>query len=166
MASSPLVRELIEALEPVAAQRGVDIVDVEVVGPAKTPTVRVRIDHADEEAPAITLDEVTVETGWISAAVDELDLFTGSFTLEVSSPGLSRPLRRPRDFERFAGSTVAVTTTATEGRRRFTGQLLGLSDGDVVIRTDEGDVAIGIDEIGKCTIKPDFGIPARPGKPR
>lgn len=82
---------IIAALEAKAQEHGIDIVDVEVVGATKNPCVRVRIDHADEQAPAITLDEVTVETGWISDAIDELDPFPAAFTLEVSSPGLDRP---------------------------------------------------------------------------
>ena len=64
---------IIAALEAKGAEHGIDIVDVEVVGATKNPCVRVRIDHADEQAPTITLDEVTAETGWISDAIDELD---------------------------------------------------------------------------------------------
>ena len=56
---------IIAALEAEAQEHGIDIVDVEVVGATKNPCVRVRIDHADEQAPTITLDEVTAETGWI-----------------------------------------------------------------------------------------------------
>ena len=108
---------IIAALEAKGAEHGIDIVDVEVVGATKNPCVRVRIDHADEQAPTITLDEVTAETGWISDAIDELDPFPAAFTLEVSSPGLDRPLRRERDFVRFAGSGRQPPTTATEGRR-------------------------------------------------
>ena len=71
---------IIAALEVKGAEHGIDIVDVEVVGATKNPCVRVRIDHADEKAPTITLDEVTAETGWISDAIDELDPFPAAFT--------------------------------------------------------------------------------------
>lgn len=128
---------IIAALEAKGAEHGIDIVDVEVVGATKNPCVRVRIDHADEQAPTITLDEVTAETGWISDAIDELDPFPAAFTLEVSSPGLDRPLRRERDFVRFAGSDVSLSTTATEGRRKFSGRLEGVEDGRVVLTCDE-----------------------------
>ena len=74
-------KAVIDALEPLAATHGVDIVDVEVVGATKNPTVRVRIDHADETADTISLDEVSEQTGWISEAIDELDPFPGSFML-------------------------------------------------------------------------------------
>ena len=78
MPKSGIEQEIIDALEPLAAERGVDVVDVEVVGATKAPCVRVRIDHADESLPTITLDEVTEETEWISAALDERAYFVGS----------------------------------------------------------------------------------------
>lgn len=159
------VRErLIELLEPAAAEHGIDIVDVEVVGSSKAPVVRVRIDHADESEPTITLDEVAAETEWISSLMDEADPFPSAFTLEVSSPGLSRPLRRAHDFERFAGEDVQLTTKAREGRRRFTGKLLGLEDGRVALETDEGHVTFDLGDVKSCTIKPDFAKIAKEAK--
>lgn len=147
---------IIAALEAKGAEHGIDIVDVEVVGATKNPCVRVRIDHADEQAPTITLDEVTAETGWISDAIDELDPFPAAFTLEVSSPGLDRPLRRERDFVRFAGSDVSLSTTATEGRRKFSGRLEGVEDGRVVLTCDAECVEVPLDEVKKCKVRPDF----------
>ena len=156
MPKSGIEQQIIDALEARAAERGVDVVDVEVVGATKAPCVRVRIDHADESLPTITLDEVTEETEWISAALDELDPIPSSFTLEVSSPGLARPLRKPRDFERFAGSTVALSLVPGEGRRRYTGTLLGIEDGTVSLEVDGERVELPFDDVRKCTIKPDF----------
>ena len=153
--------ELLEALEAVAPAHDVDIVDVEVVGSAKARTIRVRIDHADEDAEPITLNEVSAQSGWVSDLIDELDPIEGSFMLEVSSPGLSRPLRRPHDFERFAGEQVALKLKAAEGRRRYTGTLKGYEQGNVLISCDEGDVAIPFDDIRSCSIKPTFDDGAR-----
>ena len=169
VAKTPLEQTIIDALEPIAAGRGIDVVDVEVVGASKAPCVRVRIDHADEGAPTISLDEVTRETEWISEAIDELDPIPSSYTLEVSSPGMSRPLRRPRDFERFAGQTVQVSLVPGEGRRRYTGELLGIEGATVALSCDGERVELALDEIKKCTIKPDFGDTAqaaRANKPR
>ena len=156
MPKSGIEQQIIDALEPLAAERGVDVVDVEVVGATKAPCVRVRIDHADESLPTITLDEVTEETEWISAALDELDPIPSSFTLEVSSPGMARPLRKQRDFERFAGEVVSVSLTPGEGRRRYTGTLLGIEAGTVALEVDGERVELPFDDIRKCTIKPDF----------
>ena len=74
----------------------------------------------------------------------------------MSSPGLSRPLRKPRDFERFAGQTVQVSLVPGEGRRRYTGTLLGIEDGVVALEVDGDCVELPFDDIRKCTIKPDF----------
>ena len=159
MPKTGIEQQIIDALEARAAERGVDVVDVEVVGATKAPCVRVRIDHADESLDTITLDEVTEETEWISETLDELDPIPSSFTLEVSSPGLSRPLRKPRDFERFAGQTVQVSLVPGEGRRRYTGTLLGIEDGLVSLEVDGQRVSVSYDDIRKCTIKPDFSQP-------
>lgn len=148
---------LLEALEREAGAHDVDIVDVEVVGASKAPTVRVRIDHADEQADPISLDEVSAETGWISDLVDELDPIAGRYTLEVSSPGMARPLRKARDFERFEGSTVSLKLKGSEGRRRYTGTLTGIEDGVVGLTNEEGSFSWHLDEIQSCSIKPDFG---------
>ena len=156
MPKSGIEQQIIEALEPTAAERGIDVVDVEVVGATKAPCVRVRIDHADESAPTITLDEVTEETEWISAALDELDPIPSSFTLEVSSPGMARPLRKQRDFDRFAGETVQLSLTPGEGRRRYTGTLLGIEDGTIALEVDGKRVELPYDDVRKCTIKPEF----------
>lgn len=156
MPKSGIEQQIIDAMEPTAAERGIDVVDVEVVGATKAPCVRVRIDHADESAPTITLDEVTEETEWISAALDELDPIPSSFTLEVSSPGMARPLRKERDFVRFAGETVQLSLVPGEGRRRYTGTLLGIEDGTVALEVDGECVELPFDDIRKCTIKPDF----------
>ena len=150
------VEHIISVLEKRALGHDIDIVDVEVVGSTKAPVVRVRIDHADEDGKTISLDEVAAETGWISDALDEIDVFPGSFTLEVSSPGMDRSLRRVRDFERFSGSQVSLQTTALEGRRRYTGKLLGIQENIVSLESDGMTYDIPLTEIKKCTLKPTF----------
>ena len=156
MAQTPLEHQLIEALEAAAATHEIDIVDVEVVGTKHAPTVRVRIDHADEALPTITLDEVSAQSAWVNEVIDELDPFPGSFMLEISSPGLARPLRRARDFERFAGETIRLVSTASEGRRKFTGELRGFEDGKVVIDCDGETFRIPLDEVKTAKIKPTY----------
>lgn len=153
--------ELLGILEAQAPSHGIDIVDVEVVGTTKAPTVRVRIDNTENEkddggGETITLDEVSAQTGWISDLVDEADPIEGRFTLEVSSPGMARPLRKERDFLRFAGNIVSLTLRATEGRRRYTGKLEGIKDGMVSITTDEGPFSFTLEDIRSCSIKPSF----------
>lgn len=156
MAQTALELQIVEALEKRAAEHGIDVVDVELVGARRAPIVRVRIDHADESLPTISLDEVSAQSAWVNEVIDELDPIPDSFVLEISSPGLARPLRKAHDFERFAGQRVKLTTTAREGRRSYTGELLGLREGQVLLSCDGEDVAIPLDEVKTCKIKPDF----------
>jgi len=78
--------------------------------------------------------------------------------LEVSSPGLDRPLRKPADFERFAGSRVDVKMRAPDetGRKRFVGRLKGLRDGAAVVDVDGREVALIVDDMDKARLVPDL----------
>ncbi len=154
MVKSALEQQIIDALEAVAPAHGIDVVDVEIVGATKAPCVRVRIDRADGEP--ISLDEVTAQSSWVSDTVEGLDPIAGSYTLEVSSPGMARPLRRPQDFVRFTGEAVELTTTAVEGRRRYKGTISAADESCVTLALENDDQTVTIphDEIKKCTLKP------------
>lgn len=153
MVKSKLEQDIIDALEAVAHEHGIDIVDVEIVGATKAPCVRVRIDRLDGEG--ISLDEVTAQNAWVSDAVEKLDPISGSYTLEVSSPGMARPLRRPSDFERYIGSAVELVTTATEGRRKFKGTIAATDEQAVTLELEDGEqVSIPHGDVKKCALKP------------
>lgn len=155
MVKSKLEQDIIDALEALASDHGIDIVDVEVVGATKAPCVRVRIDRAD--GSGISLDEVTAQSRWVSDAVEALDPIDGSYTLEVSSPGMSRPLRRPADFVRFMGEAVELSTTATEGRRRFKGTIAQADESSATLELEDGErVTFAYDDVKKCILKPVF----------
>lgn len=153
MVKSKLEQDIIDALEARAAEHGIDVVDVEIVGATKAPCVRVRLDKL--EGDPINLDEVTAQTAWVSDTVEALDPISGSYTLEVSSPGMNRPLRRPSDFVRFQGEEVELTTTAMEGRRSYKGVIAAADDASVTIQPEGEDAAtISYDDVKKCTLKP------------
>lgn len=153
MVKSKLEQDIIDALEARAAAHGIDVVDVEIVGATKAPCVRVRLDKL--EGDPINLDEVTAQTAWVSDTVEALDPISGSYTLEVSSPGMKRPLRRPSDFVRFQGEEVELTTTAMEGRRSYKGVIAAADDASVTIQPEGEDAAtISYDDVKKCTLKP------------
>lgn len=153
MVKSKLEQDIIDALEARAAEHGIDVVDVEIAGATKAPCVRVRLDKL--EGDPINLDEVTAQTAWVSDTVEALDPISGSYTLEVSSPGMKRPLRRPSDFVRFQGEEVELTTTAMEGRRSYKGVIAAADDASVTIQPEGEDAAtISYDDVKKCTLKP------------
>lgn len=155
MVKSKLEQDIIDALETQASLHGIDIVDVEIVGATKAPCIRVRLDKL--EGDPINLDEVTAQTAWVSDTVEALDPISSAYTLEVSSPGMKRPLRRPSDFARFAGEEVELTTTAMEGRRSYKGAIVASTDTEVTILPEGEDaVTISFDDVKKCTLKPVF----------
>jgi len=117
------VRSLVE---PALADKGYDVVDVERQG----PVLRVTVDRAG----GVDLDAVTEATRLVNEVLDRHDLMGDTTSLEVSSPGLERPLRTPEHFKRFVGTEVAVKAKAgTEGERRISGILEAADEDGVVV---------------------------------
>ena len=91
----------------------------------------------------MTVEHCAIISRTISALLDVDDPIEGSYTLEVSSPGLDRPLVKLRDFERFIGYEARIETmTAIDGRKRFRGRLGSIEDKTIIISVDGGDWAI------------------------
>jgi ribosome maturation factor RimP len=89
----------------------------------------------------------------LSAVLDVEDPIAGSYTLEVSSPGIDRPLVRPQDYERFAGFEARVELTQPiEGRRRFRGRIGELADGTVRIIETAGEYRLPLEQIDKAKL--------------
>lgn len=127
--------KLIEALEPLAASHGLDLVTVEVAGTRKRPILRVFL---DTPAGGITLDELVDAQEWVDAAIEAADPFIEGYDLEVSSPGIDRPLRKRDDFERFAGETTVVYLKPGAARSKYTGVSHGLQDDELVLEMEDG----------------------------
>lgn len=147
--------QVLAALEAGAAEQGLDVVSVEVSGPAGHPTLRVRVDLVD--GTPIDMDRVTAATPWVAGVVEELDPFPGSYELEVSSPGIDRPLRRAADFARFAGERAEVATRAeVAGRHSFTGTIVAAGDASVTVDVDGTSYELPLAEVKRAKLKPDF----------
>lgn len=143
-------RQLLDALSPRAEAEGVEIVTVEIVGAKKAPTIRVFIDTPD----GVGFDELASAQAWINAIMDELDPFPGAYSLEVSSPGIDRPLRTLEHFARFAGQTAVVKTSRPlDGRSSFSGAIVSAEGDEVVLDVDGEHVAIPFDGIKRAHLK-------------
>lgn len=143
-------QSLLSELEPLAAEHGIEIVTVEIAGARKAPTIRVYIDTPD----GVSFDELAAAQAWINTRMDEIDPFPGAYTLEVSSPGIDRPLRTPEHFARFAGETVLVTCEQRiDGRGKFTGTLIGFADDCVQLDVDGTETAIPLTNVKKAQVK-------------
>ena len=143
-------------VEPVCRANGVELVLTQWVHQHGASILRVMIDRpssSDDAGSQVTLADCQAVSRALSVALDvHEDAIPGRYQLEVSSPGLDRPLVRPEDFERFSGKRVKIKTTrAVEGRRAFTGTLLGLSDAEAARVDVDGSVfAIPLSEISKA----------------
>ncbi len=111
--------------------------------------------YVEREGGTVSLEDCEAVSRSLESLLDVDDLIPDSYVLEISSPGLDRPLRRPEDFKRFAGKKVQVKTTEVwEGFKSFTGQLLGVDGDQIVIHGDRGDVKIPFSMLAKARIKP------------
>jgi ribosome maturation factor RimP len=141
-----VVSEIDREFEDRVDALGFELVDLQWGGSAKRPLLRVRIDRPDSTpGNGVTVEECARVSRGLEAWLDEHESLAERYVLEVSSPGLDRPLTRRRDFERFRGKRVAVKGDGPlAGRaRRLEGELLGMTDeGDseaVRLRLENGD---------------------------
>lgn len=142
-------QSLLDALEPLAQQKGVEIVTLEIVGAKKSPTIRVYIDTDH----GVGFDELASAQQWIDEVIDGIDPFPGAYMLEVSSPGIDRPLRTPEHFQRFIGDTVSVKTTGpVEGRSNFKGTLQAADGASVTVDCDGKAYGIPFDSIKRANL--------------
>ena len=130
-----------------------EVVAVEFRRSGKEWFLRIYIDHED----GVTHDHCETVTRLVSAALDEADPIEHAYLLEVSSPGVDRPLVRPQDFQRFQGERVQVKSySPIAGRKVFTGVLVaGESEAIRVRIEDDGkEYDIPLESIAKATLKP------------
>jgi ribosome maturation factor RimP len=121
--------EIARLIEPSLAAMGYRVVRVALTGTAR-PTLQVMAERGDETA--MSVDDCALISRSVSALLDVADPIAGAYMLEVSSPGIDRPLVRPEDYDRFAGFEARIELRAPQdGRKRFRGRLLG-RDGDQV----------------------------------
>jgi ribosome maturation factor RimP len=145
------VTERIEQLiAPTVEGMGFSIVRVQLSGGDR---LRLQVMAERQDGQAMVVDDCADMSRAISAILDVEDPIAEAYTLEVSSPGIDRPLVRPRDFERYAGHEARVeTNVSVNGHRRFRGRLLGLK-GDVVLMSVEGeDIVVPFSAISKAKL--------------
>lgn len=137
-------------LEPRLAEQGYELVELELAQSSGRRALRVFIDRPG----GITLDDCQAVSQMLSPLLDSSDLVEGSYTLEVSSPGFDRPVRKPADFERFAGERIkAKSVLPVEGRKQFNGTLIGYKDGLIAIEIDGKAYEIHIENLLRANLE-------------
>lgn len=134
VAKAAIDRRIAGIIAPVVEGMGFELVRVRLMG-GKTKTLQIM---AERPAGGIEVDDCARISTAVSATLDVEDPLEDAYTLEVSSPGIDRPLTRLKDFETWEGYEAKIETTEMiDGRRRFKGVLQGVEDGEVLIEIEE-----------------------------
>ncbi len=139
------------AITPTLGQMGYELVRVAVLG-KETPTVQIMADRAD--GALIGVEDCEAISHAVGAVLDVDDPIPGAWHLEVSSAGIDRPLTRPKDWNRFSGHVAkAEVAIPVNGRKRFSGIVLGAADGAARMRLDDGsEIALPLADIRKARL--------------
>ena len=138
-------------VQPTIEAMGYEICDVELKLGGRKGLVRLFIDGPD----GIGLEDCEKVSNQVSGILDVEDPIPGEYSLEVSSPGLDRRLRKPADFDRFAGNEIRLQLQAPlDGRRRFRGRLEGMEDGNVCMTVDGQRYTLPLNDVEMARLIP------------
>ncbi|GMW03070.1 MAG: hypothetical protein AMXMBFR84_42060 [Candidatus Hydrogenedentota bacterium] len=130
-------------------EQGFELVEVEFLKQGYTWTLRLYVDKPG----GITLDDCADVSRLLSPILDEADFVEGNYVLEVSSPGIDRPIRKPHDFERYVGMPVRIKTLApVQGRRNFRGVLTAFTDGMATVECDGSAYSLHLENVHKANL--------------
>jgi ribosome maturation factor RimP len=160
IAEEPVVDRTRKLLEPVLARDGYELVEVEWVRAGGRWTLRLYIDREG----GVGIDHCQEVSRTVEPILDVEDFIEPAYDLEVSSPGVDRPLRKPADFDRFAGQRahvkaygpVAGTAPGSPGRKHWTGTLKGYRDGAVELDVDGVLHRVPHEQIAKAHLEADL----------
>jgi ribosome maturation factor RimP len=137
--------ELTKLLQPAIERQGYELSDLEVKLGSRSGVVRLFIDHPD----GISLEDCEKVSQTVSALLDVEDPLPGQYNLEVSSPGLTRPLKSKRDFERAQGKKIRLITRTGPV---YTGTLDIVSEGQLTLDVDGEPIKVAINDVSKANL--------------
>ena len=140
-----------DLVAPIIEAMGFEVVRVMTIG-AQNPTLQIMIDRKDGKK--LVVDDCAAVSRAVSDVLDEKDPIEGEYSLEVSSPGIDRPLTKPEHFARFVGYDAKVETDIpVEGRKRFKGRILAVEkNNDVRFSMDEKEYLIPFEAVSKAKL--------------
>ena len=142
-----------ELLEPVIEDLGYELVLLEFAPQTGSALLRLFIDSEE----GVTLDDCATVSREVAGVLDVSDPITSAYQLEVSSPGLDRPLTKPQHFLRFMGEDARIQLLVPRnGRKRFSGRIDAATDNSVTLFTDLGVVELEYSTIERARLIPDF----------
>ena len=136
-------KQLLAALEPHALKNDVEIVAVEISGARKSPTVSVFIDTDH----GVSFDELSSAQAWINDLFDAIDPFPGAYRLEVSSPGIDRPLRTQEHFADVIGQQATVKLLDSAAKKTLKGKITAADESSFTMEVEDGARTIAYDDV-------------------
>jgi ribosome maturation factor RimP len=159
----PVIARVRELIAPIAADLGLDLYDIEQRG----GTLRITLDTPAGVPDGVTLDTLALASRLMSKALDQDDPIPSRYTLEVTSPGVERPLRRPDHFQREVGKLVAVRLSNVDhDERRVQGVIVAADDDTVTVEAPEGTRVIAYGDIDRAKTVFEWGGQPKPGGKR
>lgn len=169
--------EIAALLAPTVESLGLELLGAEYLPSPGGAVLRLYIDVPEGDERSVGIDECEAVSREVSAQLDVEDPISGNYTLEVSSPGIDRPLFSVAQYMRFLGETAKVTLKLPQdGRRRLQGKIAQAEGDNIVFEVDGKPLAVSLDNIDKARLVPDWaalgfapakdksGRDARPGK--
>lgn len=148
-----IISNVKELLEPILDEKNLELFDIEYKGLGSKGILRVFIDKEE----GVTVNDCAKISRELGALLDVHEVIPGSYTLEISSPGLTRPLRKPGDYIRYIGKTVKIKTLEDlDDRNVFQGRLVDFVDETVSLQIDGVNYLIPYDKIEKANLELDF----------
>ncbi len=157
--------EKIRALaEPIAGEIGLEVLEVELKGAPARRLLRILLDSSMPNR-AVTLDDCTAISRRLGDVLDASSAVGGAYLLEVSSPGVNRPLLTLAHFRRFAGERVKIRLRVPVGDVQHTvARIVGVEDEALVLETENGNrLTTEIDNVERANLEFEFKVPAKPG---
>jgi ribosome maturation factor RimP len=154
---SSVIGRVWRAVDPLVANEGMEIVDIDYRREGRGNVLRFYLDRADG---GVTIDELTTMSRRLGDLIEVHEIVPGSYTLEVSSPGINRRLRQPEHFRRYIGKKVRVRTIeAADGRRTFLGVLKDVRDDGIVCTVGAAERFVAFDNIAQANYEHEFPEP-------
>lgn len=146
----PLLKKVERTIAPMAETMGYEIVRILMIGSGNDQTLQIMAEKPDG---TMHIDDCSRLSQAISALLDVEDLIPDAYVLEISSPGIDRPLTRLKDFDRYKDNEARVElSVALNGQKKFRGMLRGLEGEDVLLDTDTGSVKLPFRDIDKAKL--------------
>ena len=147
-----LLQEVRQVVEPILESQGLELVDLEYQRESQGWVLRIYLDREG----GVSLDDCAGISHEVGAVLEVKDLIPSSYTLEVSSPGLTRPLKKPEDFNKFRNQMVKIKLyEPLDGRRNFKGTLLGLEGDRVRVEAEQQVYELPLQRIAKANLEID-----------